>query len=62
MRVFAILVAAGATVFAVVSSRRAASQAKKHAKFERRLHAVGHATRQKPGLVSVPKPPKIKRR
>jgi hypothetical protein len=61
MRVFAILVAAAATVFALVSSRRAAGQAKKHAKFEKRLHAVEHATRQKPGQIVVPKIPKVKR-
>ncbi|RKR74275.1 hypothetical protein [Frondihabitans australicus] len=61
MRIVTLIVAALASIVAVVMSRRAAAEAKKQAKFERRLHAVEHAAHQKPGLVVVPKIPKVKR-
>jgi hypothetical protein len=61
MRIVTLIVAALASVAALVSSRRSASAAKKHAHFESRLHSVEHAAHQKPGLVPVPKVPKVKR-
>lgn len=62
MRVVAIVVALGVTVLALVQARRAAAELKKDAKSAKRRQAVTHAARQKPGVVAVPKTPKIKRR
>ncbi len=62
MRIVTLIVAALASIAALVSSRRSASEAKKHAHFESRLNSVEHAAHQKAGLVSVPKMPKMPKR
>jgi hypothetical protein len=61
MRAVVILVAAVVSVVALVEGRRAARDVKKNVKRTNRKLAVEHAARQKPGQVTVPKVPKIKR-
>lgn len=62
MRAVVIVVAAVVSVIAVVKARRAAREIKKNARATKRRQAVTHAVHQKPGVVAVPKMPKITRR
>lgn len=61
MRIVVITVAALVTVLTLVQARRAAAEAKSQAKTAARLRSVKHAAHQKPGQMTVPKTPKIKR-
>ncbi|MCU1529377.1 MAG: hypothetical protein JWP75_3140 [Frondihabitans sp.] len=61
MRPVVIVLAAVVSVVALVEGRRVAREVKKNVARTNRTLALEHAAGQKPGQVTVPKLPKIKR-